>query len=62
MSIHYFHYWLTYTTQGKSGVQLLMATFSHFAKNKYQMLIMPITIWSGLEQGWFGASFTVVST
>ncbi|XP_063688140.1 protein unc-93 homolog A-like isoform X2 [Bolinopsis microptera] len=44
--------------KGKSGVQLLMATFSHFAKNKYQMLIMPITIWSGLEQGWFGASFT----
>ncbi|KAL5261805.1 hypothetical protein ACHWQZ_G007490 [Mnemiopsis leidyi] len=44
--------------KGKSGLQLLFATFSHFAKNKYQMLIMPLTIWSGLEQGWFGASFT----
>ena len=29
-------------------------------KNKKQLLLLPITIWSGLEQGFFGADFTAV--
>lgn len=40
-----------------SGFQLLVATFSHL-KNKKQLLVIPITIWSGIEQGFFGADFT----
>jgi len=40
-----------------TGVQLLVATFRHL-KNKNQILIVPLTIWSGLEQGFFGADFT----
>jgi len=40
-----------------SGVQLLVATFRHM-KNKNQLLVIPITIWSGIEQGFFGADFT----
>ena len=43
-----------------TGVQLLMATFRHL-KNKNQILVVPITIWSGLEQGFFNADFTAVS-
>lgn len=42
----------------KEGFELLLATLTHFIKNKYQILIFPLTIWSGLEQGWFGATFT----
>ena len=30
-------------------------------KNSKQLLLLPITIWSGLEQGFFGADFTAVS-
>jgi len=40
-----------------SGVQLLVATFRHM-KNKNQILVIPITIWSGIEQGYFNADFT----
>jgi len=40
-----------------SGIQLLVATFRHL-KNKNQLLVIPITIWSGIEQGFFGADFT----
>jgi hypothetical protein len=29
-------------------------------KNRNQLLLIPITIWSGLEQGFFGADFTAV--
>ena len=42
-----------------SGVQLLVATFRHM-KNKNQILVIPITIWSGIEQGYFNADFTAV--
>ena len=41
-------------------MQLLVATFRHM-KNKNQLLVIPITIWSGIEQGFFGADFTAVS-
>jgi len=43
--------------QKLTGVQLLVATFRHM-KNKKQLLIIPLTIWSGIEQGFFGADFT----
>ena len=42
-----------------SGLQLLMATFKHMRKY-YQILIIPLTFWSGVEQGFFGADFTAV--
>ena len=41
----------------RSGVELLVATFSHM-KKPYQILIIPLTFWSGVEQGFFGADFT----
>ena len=47
-------------TEQLSGFQLLVATFRHL-KNKNQLLVIPITIWSGIEQGFFGADFTAVS-
>jgi len=40
-----------------TGLQLLVATFRHM-KRKEQLLIIPITFWSGIEQGFFGADFT----
>ena len=27
----------------------------------YQLMIIPLTFWSGVEQGFFGADFTAVS-
>ena len=44
----------------RSGIQLLVATFKHM-KKPYQLLIIPLTFWSGVEQGFFGADFTAVS-
>ena len=29
-------------------------------RHKKQLLLIPLTIWSGLEQGFFGADFTAV--
>ena len=43
-----------------TGLQLLVATFRHM-KKKEQILVIPITFWSGIEQGFFGADFTAVS-
>ena len=43
-----------------TGKQLLVVTFKHMMK-KEQMLIIPITFWSGIEQGFFNADFTAVS-
>jgi len=40
-----------------TGTQLLVATFRHM-KKKNQILIIPLTFWSGVEQGFFGADFT----
>jgi len=40
-----------------TGLQLLVATFRHM-KKKEQILVIPITFWSGIEQGFFGADFT----
>ena len=44
----------------KTGLQLIYATGRQM-KNKKQLLLLPITIWSGLEQGFFGADFTAVN-
>ncbi len=43
-----------------TGVQLLIATFRHL-RNPFQLLLIPLTMWSGFEQGFFGADFTAVS-
>jgi len=40
-----------------SGLQLLAATASHLRKPNQQLLI-PITIWIGMEQAFIGADFT----
>ena len=37
-----------------------VATFRQMRK-KEQLLVIPITFWSGIEQGFFGADFTAVS-
>ena len=44
----------------KTGFKLLIATFRHMLKKK-QLLIIPITFWSGIVQGIFSADFTAVS-
>lgn len=41
----------------KSGLQLVMATANHL-KNPYQLILIPITIFSGLEQGFLSTDFT----
>ena len=43
-----------------SGVELLVATFKQMVRKK-QLLVIPITFWSGIEQGFFDAEFTAVS-
>ena len=43
-----------------SGLELLVATFKQMVR-KEQLLIIPITFWSGVEQGFFDAEFTAVS-
>ena len=43
-----------------SGMGLLVATFKQMIR-KEQLLIIPITIWSGIEQSFFGSEFTAVS-
>lgn len=44
-------------TAGKTGLQLLVATFNHM-RHPYQLLIIPLTIWSGVEQAFLGADYT----
>jgi len=41
----------------KSGFELVVATFLHL-KKPYQLLILPLTIWSGMEQGFFFSDYT----
>lgn len=43
--------------QDKTNLSLLIATFKHIAK-PYQLCIIPLTIWSGLEKGFFLSDFT----
>ncbi|KAG7155753.1 UNC93-like protein [Homarus americanus] len=44
-------------TEGKTGLQLLVASFNHM-RHPYQLLIIPLTIWSGVEQAFLGADYT----
>jgi hypothetical protein len=44
-----------------SGIQLLSATAYHLKKPNQQLLI-PITVWIGMEQAFIGADFTQVRT
>eukprot|EP00397_Hematodinium_sp_SG-2012_P021074 GEMP01021748.1.p1 GENE.GEMP01021748.1~~GEMP01021748.1.p1 ORF type:complete len:488 (+),score=105.76 GEMP01021748.1:182-1645(+) len=44
-------------TKDLPSTSLLVATFSHM-KQPTQLLIIPLTLWSGLEQGFFGNDFT----
>ncbi|XP_065349467.1 UNC93-like protein [Cloeon dipterum] len=43
--------------EGLSGFNLLLATMKRW-KDKRQLLLIPLTIFCGLEQGFFGADFT----
>ena len=43
-----------------SSLQLVAATYNQMMKKK-QLLIIPLTFWSGIEQGFFGADFTAVN-
>ena len=40
-----------------SGLELLVATFKHM-KKPYQLLVIPLTFWSGVEQGFFFSDYT----
>jgi len=40
-----------------SGSQLLVATFKHM-KKPYQLLVIPLTLWSGVEQGFLASDYT----
>ena len=44
-----------------SSLKTLISTFKHM-KNKYQILIMPMTFWLGFEQAFLGADYTKVRT
>jgi hypothetical protein len=44
-----------------TGIQLLSATAYHLKKPNQQLLI-PITVWIGMEQAFIGADFTQVRT
>ena len=43
----------------KNPLQLLISTLKHL-KNKRQLLIIPLTLWSGFEQAYISADFTKV--
>jgi len=45
--------------QTKSPLHLLLNTIKHI-KNTNQMLIIPLTLWSGFEQAFISADFTKV--
>lgn len=45
------------TNEARTGMQLLLATFNHM-RHPYQLLIFPLTIWSGVEQTFLQADFT----
>ncbi|XP_047502893.1 UNC93-like protein [Penaeus chinensis] len=45
------------TSQEKSGLVLVAATFNQL-RHPYQLLIIPLTIWSGVEQAFLGADYT----
>ena len=46
----------------KITLKLFIATFKHMWDSPYQKLLIPLTIYSGIEQAFIGADFTKVST
>ena len=46
--------------ENKSPIDLLVNTVKHL-RNKKQLLIIPLTLWSGFEQAFLGADFTKVA-
>ena len=48
------------TKKSSFSIDLLVITVKHIP-NKYQLLIIPLTLWSGFEQAFLGADFTRVS-
>ncbi len=47
-------------TSWKLSVMMIIQNYFRHMKNRDQLLIIPLTIWSGIEQGFFGADFTAV--
>ncbi|XP_045110444.1 UNC93-like protein [Portunus trituberculatus] len=47
----------TGSAAGKSGKELLIASFNHM-RHPYQLLVIPLTMWSGVEQAFLGADYT----
>ena len=43
-----------------TGLSLVAATVNQMKKQSQQLLI-PLTVWVGLQQGFFGSDFTAVS-
>lgn len=50
----------TGSSTGKSGKELLIASFNHM-RHPYQLLVIPLTMWSGVEQAFLSADYTAVS-
>lgn len=50
---------LTTTKKFNNPISLLINTIKHI-KDKDQLLIIPLTLWSGFEQAYLGADFTKV--
>ena len=48
------------TKKFDSPISLLINTLKHI-KEKDQLLIIPLTLWSGFEQAYIGADFTKVN-
>jgi hypothetical protein len=46
--------------QSKSPISLLINTLKH-VRHKNQLLIIPLTLYSGFEQAYIGADFTKVN-
>lgn len=47
----------------KLSPKLLIATFKHLVSSPAQMLLIPLTVYSGVEQAFIGGDFTqVIST
>jgi CDP-diacylglycerol pyrophosphatase len=47
------------TKEKLTGGKLLVATIRQM-KEPRQLLLIPLTMWSGIEQGFFGSDFTAV--
>ncbi len=44
----------------RDSIKLLISSIKHM-KNLNQLLLIPLTVWSGLEQSFLGAQFTKVT-